>query len=154
MSSNERLAALQQERYALMNKTFWDIFNAFEKSFVILNDPFFPNADWLYYQRTISIRVGKGTGHSTFAKELAAKYNAFLLTMDHEAVDGEFCFTHNRLRELYHKVFESGDKPTLFVIDDAYQFGGRIESLQHRLIKFRDVLGEAYIQQLRFVLLN
>ncbi|AXG66926.1 hypothetical protein HOU08_gp200 [Dickeya phage vB_DsoM_JA29] len=73
--------------------------------------------------------------------------------MDHESVDGEFCFTHNRLRELYHK-FEDANSPNLFVIDDAYQFGGRIESLQYRLIKYRDVLGESYLQSLRFVLLN
>lgn len=154
MSSNERLAELIRERHALMRETFWNTFNAFEKSFAITNDPFFPNAEWLLTKRSMHLRMGKGTGHSTFAKELAEKHNAFLLTMDHESITGEYSFTHNRLRELYHKVFESGDKPTLFVIDDAYQFGGRIESLAQRLIKFRDVLGEAYIQQVRFVLLN
>lgn len=153
MTSNERLAELQNERLALVNKSFWNIFDAFEKSFVITNDPFFASADWMYEQRTLAIRMGSGTGHSTFAKELAAKHNAFLISMDHEYTSTEFSYTQGLLREMYYK-FETPNIPSLFVIDDAYQFGGRIESLQQRLIKYRESLGEDYLRSVRFVLLN
>lgn len=153
MLSNERLAVEIQNRLDIVNQSMWNIFDAFEKSISVPNTPFFVDSEWLYDHRTLALRMGKGTGHSTFAKQLAEKHNAFLLTMDHEAQEGEFIFTHNRLREMYHK-FGTPNIPSLFVIDDAYQFGGRFESLRLRLERFRDTLGEEYLRSVRFVLLN
>ena len=153
MTSNERLAELQHERLTLVNKTLWNLFDAFEKSLVINNDPFFASADWMHEQRTLALRMGAGTGHSTFAKELATKHNAFLLTINHVPDFPGLNYSHLQLREMYYK-FESPNIPSLFVIDDQYQFGVRIESLYQRLIKYRNQLGEDYLRSVRFVLLN
>lgn len=150
---NERLELKIHEALTQVNQSFWTLFNAFENAEVITNDPFFVHAEWLHHKRTLSVRMGQRTGHSTFAKELATKYDAFLLVMDHEYSAGKNVYTHSNLRELYHR-FETPEIPSLYIIDDAYQFGGRIESLVTRLIKFREKLGDDYLKSIRFVLLN
>lgn len=133
---------------------FRNIFDAFEKNLDKVNMPFFPDAEWFSSSRTLRLQLPKQTGHTTFAVNLAKERNAFLFQMWKQPnVNLPFYFEHNDLRASYH-AFEQKDIPTLFIIDDGYQFGGRLESLYNRLIKYAEQLGTEYLMSVRFLVLN
>lgn len=132
---------------------FRNIFDAFEKNLDNVNKPFFPDADYLSSSRTLRLQLPKHTGHSTFAINLAKERNAFLYQMRKQPdLDLPFYFEHNELRASYHAF--NKDIPNLFIIDDGYQFGGRLESLYIRLIKYTEQLGTDYLLSVRFLVLN